>query len=90
MQDILKSHLGMSNSLLCDGEFFHIRCSAHILNLIVQEGLKVASEALHKIRESVKYVKASDGRMKKFDKCVRESDGLHLGFVILFSINYFF
>ncbi|KAF7821619.1 zinc finger BED domain-containing protein RICESLEEPER 2-like [Senna tora] len=44
-----------------------------------EEGLKVASDALHKIRESVKYVKASYGRMQKFDDCVRESGGVETG-----------
>jgi len=56
MKDILKEQLSLHDSLVCGGEFFHIRCFAHILNLIVQEGLKVAHDALHKIRESVKYV----------------------------------
>ena len=64
MQNILKERLNLQNGLLCDGDFFHVRCCAHILNLIVQEGLKVAKEALYKIRESVKYVKASEGRLK--------------------------
>ena len=32
-------------SLLYEGDFFHVKCCAHILNLIVQEGLKVAGEA---------------------------------------------
>ncbi|WRX28662.1 HAT [Theobroma cacao] len=41
------------------------------------------NEALFKIRESVKYVKASDGRMKKFQECVQHVGidvgvGLHL------------
>ncbi|XP_015158388.1 zinc finger BED domain-containing protein RICESLEEPER 4-like [Solanum tuberosum] len=72
MQTILKGHLGLQKSLLCDGEFFHVRCSAHILNLIVQEGLKAANDALFGIRESVKYVKGSDGRMRKFDQCVKQ------------------
>ena len=49
MQAILKGHLHLQNSLICDGEFFHMRCCAHILNLIVQEGLKVVNEALFKI-----------------------------------------
>ncbi|KAH0708975.1 hypothetical protein KY284_010402 [Solanum tuberosum] len=72
MQTILKGHLGLQKSLLCDGEFFHVCCSAHILNLIVQEGLKAANDALFRIRESVKYVKGSDGRMRKFEQCVKQ------------------
>ncbi|XP_027368265.1 zinc finger BED domain-containing protein RICESLEEPER 2-like [Abrus precatorius] len=73
MQDILKNHLRVQNSLLCDGEFFHVRSSAHILNLIIQEGLKVTNETLFKIRESVKYVRGSDGRMIKFQDCVQDA-----------------
>ena len=62
----------MQNGLLCDGDFFHVRCCAHILNLIVQEGLKVAKKALYNIREIVKYVKASEGRLRQFHKRVEE------------------
>ncbi|KAF7810184.1 zinc finger BED domain-containing protein RICESLEEPER 2-like [Senna tora] len=76
-----------SEDLLCDGDYFHIRCSAHILNLIVQEGLKVASDALHKIRESVKYVKTSYRRMKKFDDCVRENGGVETGLEIRLDVT---
>jgi hypothetical protein len=71
MQNFLKEHLGLSNSLLLDGELFHIRCSAHILNLIVQDGLKVVSDALHKIRQSVAYVRATESRTLLFNECVR-------------------
>lgn len=76
MQAHLKRQLVLQNSLLCDGEFFHVRCSAHILNLIVQEGLKVIGGALEKIRESVKYVKGSEGRMKKFKECIELIGGV--------------
>ena len=53
MKNMLKEHLCLSNSLLLNGELFHIRCSTHILNLIVQDGLKVTSGALLKIRQRV-------------------------------------
>ena len=67
----------MQDSLLCDGQFFPVRCCAHILNLIVQEGLKVVGGALDKIRESIKYVKASEGRMKSFHECVSQVGGIN-------------
>ncbi|XP_077228329.1 zinc finger BED domain-containing protein RICESLEEPER 2-like [Tasmannia lanceolata] len=69
LQDILKNQLRIQNSLLCGGEFFHVRCSAHILNLIVQDGLKIANVAIQKIRDSIRYVKGSEGRLRKFADC---------------------
>ncbi|KAI5431583.1 hypothetical protein KIW84_035679 [Lathyrus oleraceus] len=75
-----------TGNLMCDGEFFHIRCSAHVLNLIVQEGLKVASEALHKIRESVKHIKGSDGRMLKFKDCVEDA-GINVSGGLRFDVS---
>jgi len=76
MQNYLKEHLGLSNSLLLKGEFFHIRCCAHILNLIVQDGLKLASDALQKIRQSVNYVRASESRTIQFLNCINNVEGI--------------
>ena len=76
MQDILREKLSIQDSLLCDGQFFHVRCCAHILNLIIQEGLKVASETLNKIRNNIKYVKASNGRMKSFLEYISQVGGI--------------
>ncbi|XP_052117558.1 zinc finger BED domain-containing protein RICESLEEPER 2-like [Arachis duranensis] len=47
---------------------------AVLFNSLKQWGLKVAAGALFKIRESVKYVKASDGRMMKFKDCVQQAE----------------
>jgi len=55
------------------GRFFHVRCSAHILNLIVQSGLKVIDNNIMKIRHAVNYIGSSDARLCEFEKCVKES-----------------
>ncbi|PKU75596.1 Putative AC transposase [Dendrobium catenatum] len=58
---------------LCKGEFFHIRCCAHVVNLIVQEGLKEVDISILKVRESIKYVKGSQARKQKILECVKQS-----------------
>ncbi|KAJ0825565.1 putative transcription factor/ chromatin remodeling BED-type(Zn) family [Helianthus annuus] len=67
----LKDHLCLNNALVCDGDFTHVRCSAHVLNLIVQAGLKIIEGAIEKVRESVKYVRASAARKDKFAECIQ-------------------
>ena len=52
--------------------FFHLRCCAHILNLIVQDGLKEIDITIQKIRESVKYVKGSQVRKQEFLESVNQ------------------
>ncbi|XP_031282330.1 zinc finger BED domain-containing protein RICESLEEPER 2-like [Pistacia vera] len=42
------------------------------LDNAIQEGLKVSSMALHKIRESVKYVKGSEAKRMKFGELVKQ------------------
>ena len=68
MQSILRRQL--RNDLVCNGEFFHVRCVAHILKLIVQDGLSVISGALEKIRESVKFANVTESREGLFQSCV--------------------
>ena len=71
--DLLTTQLNMRKSLVCNGEYFHIRCCAHILNLIVQDGLKEIDESVCKIRESIKYVRGSQAKKKKWLECIKHS-----------------
>ncbi|MFS8002830.1 putative transcription factor/ chromatin remodeling BED-type(Zn) family [Helianthus anomalus] len=64
--NILMSNFKEKEKLHFDGLFFHIRCCAHILNLVVQDGLGTIESCLVKIREGVKYLRKSSGRLLKF------------------------
>ena len=47
---------------LLNEEFMHMRCSAHILNLILSDGLKEIDLSIRKIRVACKFVKSSSSR----------------------------
>ncbi|CAA0839559.1 Unknown protein, partial [Striga hermonthica] len=60
------------DSLLLNGQYLHMRCAAHILNLIVTDGLKVIESSIEKIRESVYYWTATPKRVEKFEETARQ------------------
>lgn len=55
------------------GQHMHLRCSAHILNLIVQDGLNDYSASISKIRDVVRYVRGSSSRMQKLKECADQA-----------------
>ncbi|KAL3651416.1 hypothetical protein CASFOL_004418 [Castilleja foliolosa] len=68
MQDFFKSQSSCYGiSLLFDDEFFDIRCLAHTLDTIGQEGLKSIDLVLCKIRETLEFVRNSQRKIKMFD-----------------------
>ena len=54
------------NALIKDGTLLHMRCCAHVLNLIVRDGLAEVKESVMAIRNAVKYVRSSGTRLQSF------------------------
>ncbi|KAG2729508.1 hypothetical protein I3760_01G253500 [Carya illinoinensis] len=57
---------------LLGGKYMHMRCCAHILDLIVSEGLKECNDAITMVRNAVRYVRSSPARLEKFKRCAEK------------------
>lgn len=57
-------------SIVLNGLYMHVRCSAHIINLIVQDRLSQVNQSIASIRNVAKYVRSSPARLQKFKACV--------------------
>ncbi|XP_024019188.1 zinc finger BED domain-containing protein RICESLEEPER 2-like [Morus notabilis] len=65
------------------GEFLHVRCCAHIVNLIVNESLKDLHDSIAVVRNAVRYVRSSLARLLKFKSCVEREKIEYKGLVCL-------
>jgi hypothetical protein len=63
---ILKDDFELREVLPIGGRLFHVRCCAHITNLLVQAGLAEIGDIVDSVREGIKYIVASEGRLRKF------------------------
>ncbi|CAN1246755.1 Zinc finger BED domain-containing protein RICESLEEPER 2 [Linum grandiflorum] len=67
MINLVKQKLVLSN-LIGDGTLLHMRYSAHILNLIVKDGLDVLKDGIENIRKSVGFSTCTPRRVEYFYK----------------------
>ena len=71
MVDILKNKLQLS-TLLLSSRFLHMRCCAHILNLIMKDDLEVIKKGIENIHDSVEYWTASPKRCEKYEETTHQ------------------
>lgn len=60
------------SSLILKGRFFHMRCCAHIINLIVQDGFSKIESSIKKVRDSVSFWSLTPKRAQDFRLVARQ------------------
>ncbi|BBN70484.1 hypothetical protein Prudu_1486S000400 [Prunus dulcis] len=83
--DYLKSKMDhwKNDSLVLEEKYMHVRCCAHIVNLIVRDGLKKLEKMILAIRNAVRYVRCSPQRFEDFKTCVLKERIECKGLVVL-------
>jgi hypothetical protein len=71
--EYMRTALNNRGATISQGRYLHMRCMAHIVNLVVQDCLDAISPSVSRIRDAVKYVKSSTSRMSTFNECVQDS-----------------
>lgn len=51
---------------ILDCKYLHLRCCAHIINLVVKDGLEEHFDSISRIRNAVRYVRSSPSRYDSF------------------------
>lgn len=69
MKNLQKKMANKDGSIL-KARYLHMRCMAHIINLIVQDGLKEMNISIERVRGAIKYVRHSPSRIARFRECI--------------------
>uniref|UniRef100_K7MDE2 BED-type domain-containing protein n=1 Tax=Glycine max TaxID=3847 RepID=K7MDE2_SOYBN len=71
------------NNLVLKREHIHMCCCAHILNLIVNSGLKEIDNSILRIRAIVKYIRSSPSRLMSFKEYIERQNIEYKGHICL-------
>ncbi|KAK6276641.1 hypothetical protein POUND7_006350 [Theobroma cacao] len=63
----------LSSSLLLDGKIVHVRCFAHVVDLVVKDGLSLVENAIERMRDSVAFWSATPSRVDNFEAVARQA-----------------
>lgn len=69
---LIEKMSGWPRQPIFGGKYMHVRCLAHILNLIVKSGLHIMNKSVASIRNAVRYVRSSGQRLEAFKACVEK------------------
>ena len=64
--------LKMQLEPMFSGNFFHVRCVCHILNLCVKDGLKIIDPHLRRVRDGILFAKNSSIRRYEFKRYCKQ------------------
>ncbi|XP_033145843.1 zinc finger BED domain-containing protein RICESLEEPER 2 isoform X1 [Brassica rapa] len=56
-----------NDAMVLSGDYMHLRCSAHIINLIVKDGLAAVDVNVSAIRNAICYVRSNTTRLRSFE-----------------------
>ncbi|XP_010507036.1 PREDICTED: zinc finger BED domain-containing protein RICESLEEPER 2-like [Camelina sativa] len=56
-----------ADSLVLNGDYMHMRCAGHIINLIVRDGMAEMDSSVTAVRKAISYVRSGPNRRKAFE-----------------------
>lgn len=54
---------------IAEGQYIHMRCAAHVINLIVSDCLRELDISVQRVRAAVPFIRNSPSRITQFKRC---------------------